>query len=100
MKKIFLQKVEPRNSNLIYIQVSEFKKILLVAVAIVLVPITLSLTNTRKSEAEKVTCKSFKTHTEAQLYFKAHPEATQLDRDKDGSACEKLPLTDIYGLQR
>ena len=35
-------------------------------------------------------CKSFKTHAEAQKYYEAH-KAKSLDRDGDGSACDCLP---------
>jgi len=39
--------------------------------------------------AGRVSCKSFKTQAEAQLYFIKH-KAMNLDRDGDGQACDCL----------
>ncbi|AXF86653.1 hypothetical protein DTO96_102408 [Ephemeroptericola cinctiostellae] len=40
--------------------------------------------------ANAKSCKSFKTHAEAQKYYETH-KAKSLDRDGDGSACDCLP---------
>lgn len=40
--------------------------------------------------AKRVSCKSFKTQSDAQAYFVKH-KAKSLDRDGDGKACDCLP---------
>ncbi|WOE30521.1 MULTISPECIES: excalibur calcium-binding domain-containing protein [unclassified Acinetobacter] len=40
--------------------------------------------------AQRVSCKNFKTQQQAQAYFIQH-KARQLDRDRDGQACDCLP---------
>lgn len=40
--------------------------------------------------AERVSCKSFKTQSEAQAYYIKY-KAKNLDRDRDGQACDCLP---------
>lgn len=42
------------------------------------------------ASAGRVSCKSFKTQSEAQAYFIKH-KAKSLDRDGDGQACDCLP---------
>lgn len=50
--------------------------------------------------AAKVSCKDFRTQAEAQRYHDSKKGKTQLDRDKDGEACECLPGGSNYGTAR
>lgn len=57
----------------------------------ILVCITISsLALSMSTSAQRVSCKSFKTQSEAQSYFVKH-KAKSLDRDGDGYACDCLP---------
>jgi hypothetical protein len=45
------------------------------------------------ADASKITCKYFSTQAEAQAAYEADPIGlANLDRDRDGIACEALPL--------
>ena len=58
------------------------KKLLVVCLGLAVLPTT----------SFAVSCKSFKTHAQAQAYFNAKkPGYKRLDRDHDGSACDCLP---------
>jgi hypothetical protein len=43
------------------------------------------------SELATVTCDRFQYHEQAQRYSNRHPDAVNLDGDRDGTACEGLP---------
>lgn len=57
--------------------------------------ITANIPDIEKIPAEKIRCRDFPTHTDAQLFFDSRPGLKAgykaLDGDVDGEVCENLP---------
>ncbi|MEG0619394.1 MAG: excalibur calcium-binding domain-containing protein [Bacilli bacterium] len=74
------------NFNILFIiNLEKFKKLMKVKFLILF-----SILISQTIFAERVTCKKFKTQSEAQAYFMKH-KGKNLDRDGDGQACDCLP---------